>query len=373
MSEQSVISIDDNCDEAVVTRKKETFECIFANFSNALQRSQPNLEIKSSKFTVRIGEQITEWQLSVYPRGYINKYVSMFVKNLSKLECYVKPTFAILNSQKKMVLKKTTKYQLFRKGTSSGVTNFVEQDILSKNKEEWLAGDKLTVECEILVDKTELYIKMIEKGRVEEFDDLGMLFNNEKLSDVRFLFSKDPRILFAHKHVVKKKMGPLFCIMLGIDSVKKEEREPASRSCKSIYMKDFSFETVNEILRYIYTGEAFVVSAPYQIELLEAANKYKIEELKQLCERQLVQNLSIANCVQYLKNSINCCADHLKASSVDFIVKNSYEMLENVELVSISNSNPELELYRKMALNLKMRLDEANCTPTKVRRRKSNN
>lgn len=59
------------------------------------------------------------------------------------------------------------------------------------------------------------------------------------------------------------------------------------------------FPSVKELLRFIYLGEIDPSSVSlYAKDLFIAAEKYGMTDLKQLCERHLVENLTVENAIE---------------------------------------------------------------------------
>ena len=58
-------------------------------------------------------------------------------------------------------------------------------------------------------------------------------------------------------------------------------------------------------------------------ELLVAAEKYQLEQLKVSCEDELISKLKVGNCIEMLILGEKQKAANLKASAIDFFNKNS--------------------------------------------------
>ena len=61
-----------------------------------------------------------------------------------------------------------------------------------------------------------------------------------------------------------------------------------------VVIKDFDEDTVNDLIHYIYSGDARNLDRQ-AVYLLSAADKYDLSELKDICETYLCDKLSITN------------------------------------------------------------------------------
>ena len=64
-------------------------------------------------------------------------------------------------------------------------------------------------------------------------------------------------------------------------------------------MQDLQPDVVNDMLLYVYTGNTPNLNRVAG-ELLAAADKYQLEQLKNICEERLCNSLEIGNSVSHL-------------------------------------------------------------------------
>ncbi|XP_014238055.1 speckle-type POZ protein-like [Trichogramma pretiosum] len=133
------------------------------------------------------------------------------------------------------------------------------------------------------------------------------IFLEEELSDVKLQTASKQEIP-AHK-VVLAAASKVFKGLIENNSI------------QLIDMKDVNYEVAVEMLYYIYTGriEEHKISLTGMIDLLVAADKYKIEELKVECEKILSAKIASENAVDILKVADQCRMKRLKKNAVDFI------------------------------------------------------
>ena len=283
--------------------------------------------------------------MQLYPKGdeeRCSKSVSLYLQSLSDIDAYVGTSFAVVNSEDEAVNNDGHSYYLFQ-NDNIGSPQFIEHDYLFNNKEDLIPQDKFTVRCELFLDKSEEYYEKIEKGKVEDFEDFGMLFNNEKLSDVTILVSDDERKFYAHKHVLAKKQE-VFAAMFKYDTIESKNN--------SVNIQDVQYEAMEEMLRYIYTGEIFNIADSTRLDLIKAADKYQILDLKEMCEKDIVKTLSDENALKILAVADQSNATTLKERTIEFIVANAKTIVEKTEFDFIMNLHPLVvrEIFRKTAL-----------------------
>ena len=85
-----------------------------------------------------------------------------------------------------------------------------------------------------------------------------------------------------------------------------------------VKVEDISLETFQELLRYIYT-EQIPKLDKLAHELLAAAEKYQIADLKGRCELQLASMTSVKNAVDMLQLADLYNADVLMKEALSFI------------------------------------------------------
>ena len=336
-----------------VTRQKSSFDWEISNFSEIYEKSQSLTCIESSKFQNLVCNKVTEWKLLLgikEDEERASGVILLFLKCLSDdTDAYIKASFAIVNVKNNLVnleaTYKSLSYCLFQKGKCShdGCCYLHFTDLFN-NKEDLLPGDKLTIRCEIFLDKCEEYYQKIENGRVEDFEDFGMLFMNEKLSDIKILI--DDNTFHAHKHVLAKK-SEVFAAMFKHDMLENNEN--------SVKIEDVSFEAMSAMLRYIYLNRIFYIQNSTYLELIMAADKYQIMDLKAECENKILKQLKFENSIALLTVADQSNALTLKTEIIDFIVENGKILIGKPEFSSMTQLHPEIlcELFRKMTLSRK--------------------
>ena len=86
---------------------------------------------------------------------------------------------------------------------------------------------------------------------------------------------------------------------------------------------DITLETVQELLRYIYTEQIPKLDV-LAFELLAAAEKYQLADLKERCERRLVSMTTLGKAVDMLNFAEKYNADTLMKETLNFITNKKY-------------------------------------------------
>ena len=95
------------------------------------------------------------------------------------------------------------------------------------------------------------------------------------------------------------------------------------KQTKEIFIKDFNSKTVAEMLYFMYTGDISLDDTEDMLsDLLRVADKYQLDDLKEMCEEKLVSNLSVENSIDSLVLGDSLNASKLKKMALDLVAKN---------------------------------------------------
>ena len=115
------------------------------------------------------------------------------------------------------------------------------------------------------------------------------MFDNELFTDFE-LRTKDGKKLKAHKAIMAAR-SPMVYAMLSNDMKKANENV--------VVVPDFDHVVMKEVLRFIYYNEVENMSKLVH-DLINAAEKYQLEELKDLCLGPIISSLTVDNAVKSL-------------------------------------------------------------------------
>jgi speckle-type POZ protein len=136
------------------------------------------------------------------------------------------------------------------------------------------------------------------------------LFEDMKFSDVTL--SVLGRQFQAHKCILTSS-SKVFSAMF--------EHQTKEKLSNHVKIEDIQPEVFNELLRFIYTGRSTSAAMETMAaQLLVAADKYLLDQLKSECEFHLLRRMSADNCIDLLLlvSDQILSADNLKQGAIDF-------------------------------------------------------
>ena len=100
------------------------------------------------------------------------------------------------------------------------------------------------------------------------------------------------------------------------------------------------------MLKFIYTGRCFIHDEdpdPKSVsDLLQAADKYQVVELKKMCEEVMIKMLEPNNSLQILEYADMYGAQELKKQAVDLVVGNMKTIRGSDEWKECAKKRPHL-------------------------------
>uniref|UniRef100_A0ABD2WHE9 BTB domain-containing protein n=1 Tax=Trichogramma kaykai TaxID=54128 RepID=A0ABD2WHE9_9HYME len=265
-------------------------------------------------------DKTKKYRLSFYPIGYSNNRFSTLtlhfssenkdtVVNIIDFKISVVndgSTFALLNSEKMKSIRKAS--PLENPWNNWSFTFYELKDEVKLISSE----DTLTIHCELTSasDRNVLF---------------GLKFNqfsNEKFSDVN-LRTRCGKVLQAHKLVLAS-VSPVFEAMFTHNTLESKNN--------FVDIKDISHETLVEMLRCIYSGTIEVDDTVLICELLKAADKYQIENLKNACENVLSTCFTNENVLDMITLADKHNAQFLKNKATNFIKCNMKTLIDSEEM-----------------------------------------
>jgi hypothetical protein len=144
----------------------------------------------------------------------------------------------------------------------------------------------------------------------------GSLLKSGNNSDVTLMV--DAHEFKAHKFILSARSS-VFAAMFEHPMKENEEN--------SVQIEDIETEDVNEMLQFIYTGTAPNLKKRAK-SLLLAADKYDLQTLKLLCEKELSSTLSIETALGYLIFADKHSAKKLRMKTIQFIIDNKRQIIK---------------------------------------------
>ena len=119
---------------------------------------------------------------------------------------------------------------------------------------------------------------------------------------------------FMCHQIILATSSPVFCAMFQADMREKETRK--------VVIEDIKPEVIALMLHWIYSGwiDSFREKEP--LELLQAADKYQLDGLKELCEAKLCSILDVTNVIELLVFGDLHNATRLKNVALKMVARN---------------------------------------------------
>ena len=293
----------------------------------------PNGELKCT-LRVNLGGQDSDYNY------YYSLLLTLVSSDQNELEA--KYNFSILNANGEKINTKYSKgIRVFRPGQSQGCSKFIQSDLIKKNPNNFLVDrNNLRILCEVTVYKGVQFIGPYWSLS----DDLGALFENGEFSDVTL--SVNGYEYKVHKAILGARC-PVFAAMFKLQTERRHNGP--------LIISDVDTDVMKEVLRFIYTGRAFSLDTMAE-DLLVAANRYQLDNLKIVCQLELCKSLSVANAPKMLALADLYNADQLKSHTIDFITAHAIDVMETEAFRTMFNTHPHLisAAFRSLVTRPKM-------------------
>ena len=160
-------------------------------------------------------------------------------------------------------------------------------------------------------------------------------FLSKEMSDIQIKCGDST--IDAHQ-VILSAWSPVFRGMFQAEMKEKESKE--------VEIQDLDPSIVLEMLKFIYTGRCFIHDEdpdPKSVsDLLQAADKYQVVELKKMCEEVMIKMLEPNNSLQILEYADMYGAQELKKQAVDLVVGNMKTIRGSDEWKECAKKRPHL-------------------------------
>ena len=173
------------------------------------------------------------------------------------------------------------------------------------------------------------------------------IFNNELLSDVKFVVpvstgeNERTKVIPAHKFVLAISSPVLYAMFYG----------QLAETTDSIELPDCDYESLLEMLRFMYTDEANL-SGSNVMQVWYLANKYMVPSLVKKCAAYLQDNVKAANVFGILSHAQKFEDKDLEDRCWEVIEKQTEEAVTSDEFVTVERSVVE-SVVKREKLNVK--------------------
>jgi len=301
------------------------------------------------------------FQLEVFPNGEEGEdncdYVAVFLTSRKQGDLDVKYDFSVLKSDGTCWGRIGNTFKKFCPDQNSwGYGKAFSKAKLMEKQNELLPGGCLTIVCNLEIFYSDRTTQGKKKPRLDFSpptetnstlgDQLSNVFSCGDFSDVT-LICGDKRFP-CHKFMLSAR-SDVFKAMFSHENTKEGQTN-------EVEIKDTEPETLEQLLKYIYSDKLECDMPNLASSLMTAADKYNLPKLKSLCEESICNNIEVSNAADILVLAHMYEASNLKAMAVDFIMNNFAKVSETSGFVNITaGQHPKLlgEMFKTLMEKLK--------------------
>ncbi|XP_057339789.1 speckle-type POZ protein-like [Microplitis mediator] len=314
-------------------------------FMELAKTATKDIELFSPEFSTETSTK-DSWNLNLMfnpsesPGG--KEWISLFLASLNdKREIKTTFSFFIINDKKQKVNVTTGTY-IFENAVGNGFAQFIKKTELLEKKNELMPDDTLTVGVELTVydDCSSTLINLpLKKTKRLMADDYKKLFQTKAGSDV--VINVKNVYFEAHKSILIAR-SPVFFTMFCTDM--KESKE------NSANIPDIDPDIFHCMLEFIYTDQVVDLDNVAE-DLIEAAERFQLQALKEMCIESLCRSVSIDNSSRMLVLADRYNAEDMVEFIAKYIGSNAEYVVKTDEYTKMKKSNPPLAvmLFEKFA------------------------
>lgn len=309
-------------------------------FSRTAASYKPGKTMYSDQFVVMVHGRETRWRLKMYPNGrklQDTGYVTLFLKDSGRfspanVRAHVK--FSVVDTRGEHTNSKVIDKEYKVLNHAFGYSKFAKHTVLMAPERGLLPEDKLTLLCSITIAGKCIVSSGQESPPapsppLPQPTALGqhlaqlLVYPEEMFSDVVLEVGdeKEGRSLEelpCHANILCAR-SPVFRAMF--------QHDTAEARTRRVRVPDVEPYVARQLLHYMYTGTLGENARGKEDQLLAAADKYSLLELKKLCEKVLCREVQASSVLKLLVVADRHDATELKATCVKVVVERSQEVV----------------------------------------------
>lgn len=157
----------------------------------------------------------------------------------------------------------------------------------------------------------------------------NILLNSNIFSDVRFVV--EGRVIHAHRAILYAR-SEYFQHMFNSRMRESIQTE--------IPVPEVSYEVFRAILEYLYSGKVRVTHGKLAVDLLKAADMFRIEGLRNVCVEKVEQAVTVDNAAFVCQVADTHNAQHLKVFCITFMMQNFKEVIKSESFQTLMRQDP---------------------------------
>lgn len=254
---------------------------------------------------------VNKWRLVLYPKGKNERckgFLSLYLQNCSLVDVQATFSLSLMNQSNFKVENCGTVNNGFFKTQDSadnwGFLKFTKESFVMDPKNHFIRDNKLTILCNI-----EMENKILNKLKLS--NDFEQLLTNQEFSDV--IITAEGKNFYLHKCILTAR-STYFQGMFKHDMKEKIQN--------AVEIEETKYEVLEELFRFIYSGKISDNAMNMICEILTAAEKYCVDDLKDLCTDMMSNCLSESNALAFLNSAIINNAEKLESSIINYVSSN---------------------------------------------------
>ena len=320
---------------------KHTQVVTIGQISKKMEAEQGTI-LQSEVFSIKIGEKTIDWKIGICPNGYPSRdglqlvstgHIGIGLACLDILEFPIDATtiFSLIDKRSSIRKGKRSDQQTFPKAQRAGVriADFISHLELREKPDDLIPEDTLTIMCELTIknvgvslvgsdskSKSRILVPAgnESKSNKKYMRDMEEVFKIGKFMDVTIVcqgkeFPCHKAILAGRSQVFEAMFSPNF--KEGIEN--------------KVEVVDVAADVLEKILRFIYRGDIWDLKEG-AADILVAAEKYALVDLKEMCEESLGVHMTVGNVLDMVELADLHNATMLRAMALRFIGENAKEV-----------------------------------------------
>lgn len=245
-------------------------------------------------------------------------------------------SYSILNEKGEKLYTNSTAKEVLHGENSMHTMSFINKQKLLYGRSAMVPKNTLIILCEIYTNIS--VVNTMKSPSVKQpnternlLNDFAKLYEAKKFCDVILKLS-DGKEIKAHKAILSARSA-VFAAMF--------EHEMMENKENSVTISDMDSNVCEEMIRYIYTGEVTNISDLVE-ELVDVADKYDLNDLKNMCENELISDIDIDNVDSLISLADRYRLDNLKKEIIQFFVTNTNNFVKSNEFKKLFAKYPDL-------------------------------
>lgn len=160
-------------------------------------------------------------------------------------------------------------------------------------------------------------------------ENLKEIYKKKNKTD--FILKVDSENLHAHRMILETR-SPVFAAMLNHDTQENQTGE--------VSIEDLDKSAVDAILGYIYSGDIDNLTTKNALSIYAAADKYNIKNVKEMCVKFTLHNLSVEWVCDVIKFADLHNEEEVGRRAKEYFTENADKILDSDQWKSFIRENP---------------------------------